>query len=301
MYLRLLEKKREKKDTNTILNEEKIHKFKPTKMNSFEIQRILQELIGDLDIKSSFYPQHLISVSKQFKIQILKEQIKNFLPRGSQVSIKDLGNIQTEEWKRAKTCAKEKIKREKTYAILETSLDMNSMFDFFTKDAFLIIRKAKLLACLLDRPYVTSELLLLAISSNSRNFPLKGIRKYLNLSNINGVNISPLFITLLLWYPAFENLFSIIRKLLQNRKIYKPDNSHLHHMIFSFFKKKFKNKNLIIASSLTGNIINLYNLLIFFVSLNFINSTKYLIIIIAINILIYIFTYYNIKRYLRIA
>ena len=123
----------------------------------------------------------------------------------------------------------------------------------------------------------------------------------INLSNINGVNISPLFITLLLWYPAFENLFSIIRKLLQNRKIYKPDNSHLHHMIFSFFKKKFKNKNLIIASSLTGNIINLYNLLIFFISLNFINSTKYLIIIIGINIFIYIFTYYTIKRYLRVA
>jgi UDP-N-acetylmuramyl pentapeptide phosphotransferase/UDP-N-acetylglucosamine-1-phosphate transferase len=85
----------------------------------------------------------------------------------------------------------------------------------------------------------------------------------INLSNINGENISPLFIALLLWYPAFENLFSIIRKLLQNRKIYNPDNLHLHHMIFSFFKKKFKNKNLIIASSLTGNIINLYNLLIF--------------------------------------
>jgi UDP-N-acetylmuramyl pentapeptide phosphotransferase/UDP-N-acetylglucosamine-1-phosphate transferase len=123
----------------------------------------------------------------------------------------------------------------------------------------------------------------------------------INLSNINGVNISPLFITLLLWYPAFENLFSIIRKLLQNRKIYKPDNLHLHHIIFSFFKKKFKNKNLIIASSLTGNIINLYNLLIFFVSLNFINSTKYLLIIIGINILIYIFTYFTIKKYLRIA
>ena len=123
----------------------------------------------------------------------------------------------------------------------------------------------------------------------------------INLSNINGVNISPLFIALLLWYPAFENLFSIIRKLLQNRKIYKPDNLHLHHMIFSFFKKKFKNKNLIIASSLTGNIINLYNLLIFFVSLNFINSTKHLIIIIGVNVLIYTFTYYAIKRYLRIA
>jgi UDP-N-acetylmuramyl pentapeptide phosphotransferase/UDP-N-acetylglucosamine-1-phosphate transferase len=123
----------------------------------------------------------------------------------------------------------------------------------------------------------------------------------IDLSSVNGTNISPLFIALLLWYPAFENLFSIIRKFLQNRKIYKPDNLHLHHMIFYFFKNKFKNKNLTITSSLTGNIINFYNLLIFFISLNFINSTKYLIIIIGVNVLVYTFTYYTIKRYLRIA
>lgn len=123
----------------------------------------------------------------------------------------------------------------------------------------------------------------------------------INLSNINESKISPLFITLLLWYPAFENLFSIIRKFLLNKKIYKPDSLHLHHLIFSFFKKKFKNKNLIIASSLTGNIINFYNLLMFVVSLNFINTPKYIIIIIVVNILIYILTYYTIKKYLRIV
>lgn len=121
----------------------------------------------------------------------------------------------------------------------------------------------------------------------------------INLSNINGANISPLFIALLLWYPAFENFFSIIRKLLQNKKIYKPDNLHLHHMIFSLFKKKFENKNLIIASSLTGNIINFYNLLVFVLSLNFINSSKYLITIIVVNILIYIFAYFSIRKYLK--
>jgi len=190
MYLNLIEKKRKKKELNTILNPEKIRKFKPIKMNSSEIQKILQEFINDLDIKNSFYPSYLMTVSNQFKIQVIKKQIKDFLPRGSQASIKDLGNIQTEEWKRAKACAKEKIKREKTYAILENSLDMNSMFDFFTKDAFLIVRKAKLLACLLDRPYVTSELLLLAISSNSKTLPLRGIRKCLNLSNINAANVA---------------------------------------------------------------------------------------------------------------
>lgn len=243
MYLRLLEKKREKKEVNTILNQEKIHKFKPTKMNSFEIQKILQEFISDLDIKSSFYPQHLMTLSRQFKIQILKEQIKNFLPRGSQVSIKDLGNIQIEEWKRAKTCAKEKIKREKTYAILETSLDMNSMFDFFTKDAFLIIRKAKLLACLLDRPYVTSELLLLAISSNSRNFPLKGIRKYLNLSNINATNVA-------------HCLLELEDELYRDYgipPIYTPWDNFVENLDKTSFGQKIKTKRQFIESLINGH------------------------------------------------
>jgi UDP-N-acetylmuramyl pentapeptide phosphotransferase/UDP-N-acetylglucosamine-1-phosphate transferase len=123
----------------------------------------------------------------------------------------------------------------------------------------------------------------------------------INLSNKNGDHISSLFVALLLWYPAFENLFSIIRKLLQKRKIYKADNLHLHHIIFSFVKKKLKNKNLIIVSSLTGNIINFYNLLAFAISLNFINSTKYIITIIGVNILIYIFAYFSIKKYLKIS
>ena len=120
----------------------------------------------------------------------------------------------------------------------------------------------------------------------------------INFSNKNAENISSLFIALLLWYPAFENLFSIIRKILQSRKIYKADNLHLHHLIFSFLKKKFKKINLTFASSLTGNIINFYNLFIFILSLNFINSTKYLILIIIVNILIYTSTYLVIRKYL---
>ena len=37
------------------------------------------------------------------------------------------------------------------------------------------------------------------------------------LIDINSLNplISPYFIALLLWYPAFENLFSIIRKIIK--------------------------------------------------------------------------------------
>ena len=50
-------------------------------------------------------------------------------------------------------------------------------------------------------------------------------------------SISPFFIILLLWYPSFEILFSILRKFILGRSPLKPDNLHLHHLLFNFFKK----------------------------------------------------------------
>jgi len=52
--------------------------------------------------------------------------------------------------------------------------------------------------------------------------------------------ISSVFIILLLWYPAFENLFSIIRKIINKIHPSRPDNSHFHHLLFDFLKKKIK-------------------------------------------------------------
>ena len=75
--------------------------------------------------------------------------------------------------------------------------------------------------------------------------------------------VSPYFIALLLWYPAFENLLSILRRLSFSKKVYKPDQFHLHHLIFKYFaKNNFFNKK--IVNSISANIINFYNLLIFF-------------------------------------
>ena len=49
---------------------------------------------------------------------------------------------------------------------------------------------------------------------------------------------SPFFIVLLLWYPCFENLFSIIRKFRLKKSPVKPDNRHFHHFFVNFFKKE---------------------------------------------------------------
>ena len=98
---------------------------------------------------------------------------------------------------------------------------------------------------------------------------------------------SPYFAVLILWYPCFENLFSISRKIYQNKSISDADNLHLHHNIFLFFKiKNFKNLN-----NLSGLVLNFSNFLLIFVGMNFFNSTKYLILLIILNMFIYTLSY----------
>ena len=74
----------------------------------------------------------------------------------------------------------------------------------------------------------------------------------------NVVNMSPYYIINLLWYPAYENLFSIIRKLKNKKSPLKPDNSHLHQLIYLFLKKNI-NLTPKITNTLTGLTINLFN------------------------------------------
>ena len=52
----------------------------------------------------------------------------------------------------------------------------------------------------------------------------------------NNQNISPYFIIVLLWYPCFENLFSIIRKNFRKKNPLEPDK-HFHQKLFIFLSK----------------------------------------------------------------
>ena len=113
-------------------------------------------------------------------------------------------------------------------------------------------------------------------------------------SNLNN-SISPYFIILLLWYPCFENLFSIIRKKYQNKKIATADNLHLHQLIFIFLKKKkYHNTN-----NLSGLIICFFNLTTFILGTIFYDKTKVLLSIIVINILLYVYIYNKLIIYLK--
>ena len=116
----------------------------------------------------------------------------------------------------------------------------------------------------------------------------------INLINIssNDYFVSPFFVVLLFWYPAFENLFSIIRKLRLNRSALKADFNHLHQLLFLFINLKIKNKKL--ANNLSGIIINFYNLIIFLIGINYYNNTEIMIIITLFNVFFYLICYFRI-------
>jgi len=110
--------------------------------------------------------------------------------------------------------------------------------------------------------------------------------------------ISPIFILLLLWYPAFENLFSILRKIVTKKNATKPDNLHLHQLLFSFLKKT-NNKEITYNNTLTGNIINFYNLISFAIASKFYYQTVHLFYLTSFNILVYIIVYFLLYKKLK--
>lgn len=115
-------------------------------------------------------------------------------------------------------------------------------------------------------------------------------------------NISPFFIILLLWYPSFENLFSILRKNILKKSPMRPDSNHLHQLIFYFIKKKMSRGNILHANIISACLINSYNLLIFLLSLKFISNSQVQIILIIFNVIVYFFIYLKlfILRYKKI-
>ena len=120
---------------------------------------------------------------------------------------------------------------------------------------------------------------------------------YLFIANFNlNITISPYYIALLLWYPAFENLFSLSRRLLLNRKVSKPDNLHLHQLIY-LQMKKIPIKNYKIINSISSFVILFYNLLIFIIATKYFSSTKILANLIMLNLIIYLALYYFLSKY----
>ncbi len=111
-------------------------------------------------------------------------------------------------------------------------------------------------------------------------------------------NISPFFIVLLLWYPSFENLFSILRKFNFKLSPALPDKYHLHQLIFALVKRNGSYKKNI--NNISSFIIIFYNILIFLIASIDIQNTQYQIILILFNVSFYIFIYSKIFSFLKL-
>ena len=112
-------------------------------------------------------------------------------------------------------------------------------------------------------------------------------------------NISPYYVMNLLWYPAYENLFSIIRKVKKGKSAYNPDNYHLHQLFYFFLKKKFtKIKHL---NSCTGLTLIIFNLLVVTLASMEYENTKYQICLLIISLIIYNLAYFKLFQFKKIS
>lgn len=102
--------------------------------------------------------------------------------------------------------------------------------------------------------------------------------------------ISPYFIVLLLWYPCFENFFSIVRKFSLKKSPSNADNNHLHQLIFTYIKKK-KFLKKFDANNVSSIFILIYNFIVFILSLVDISNSQLQIFLLVINIIVYIIVY----------
>ena len=112
----------------------------------------------------------------------------------------------------------------------------------------------------------------------------------INFSNINEA-VSPYFVACMLWYPAYENLFSIIRKIIKKNSPTGADNRHLHQLLFVFMKRKFSYSDKVLNTA-SGLIINLFNIVFFTYAASNFDNTKKLALLIILSTFFYNFFYY---------
>tara|TARA_B100000787_G_C16174211_1_gene288095 strand:- start:273 stop:1283 length:1011 start_codon:yes stop_codon:yes gene_type:complete len=110
------------------------------------------------------------------------------------------------------------------------------------------------------------------------------IIKFININK----DVSPLLALNLLWYPAFENLFTILRRIFKKQTIQDADRYHLHTLIYEKLNKRFKNYY---SNSLAGIILNIYMLIFMILSIHYADNAKRLILILTINIIFYMYLY----------
>ena len=75
-----------------------------------------------------------------------------------------------------------------------------------------------------------------------------------------------------------------------------PDAKHIHQLIFYYIKKKY-DLDIFLVNTITAQIINIYNLIIFLIGLNLITNSLIQIFLILFNIMIYTLVYYKLFNF----
>jgi UDP-N-acetylmuramyl pentapeptide phosphotransferase/UDP-N-acetylglucosamine-1-phosphate transferase len=117
----------------------------------------------------------------------------------------------------------------------------------------------------------------------------------INIYSINS-NISPFYIILLVWYPCFELLFSIVRKFNINFSPAKPDIRHLHQLIYNLIKNKY-NLSKLKSNNISSILILFFNSISIFLGSVDIYDSQNQIILIILNILFYTAVYKQLINY----
>ena len=112
--------------------------------------------------------------------------------------------------------------------------------------------------------------------------------------------ISPYYIILLIWYPCFEILFSLLRKIKNKKSPIKPDNLHLHQLLYFFILTKTESNKKLVINNISSLIINSFNFLIFILgSLNK-NLSVYQITLVIFAVFFYFVTYLYLINYKKL-
>ena len=115
-------------------------------------------------------------------------------------------------------------------------------------------------------------------------------------SNTNNPNISPYFYIALIWYPCFENLFSILRKLRKNFSPLSPDNKHLHQLVFFLVRKKL-NLSMHFSNNLSSMLILFFNFLIIYIGSLYPENTLYQVKLIITSVILYYVIYTLLRKF----
>ena len=111
--------------------------------------------------------------------------------------------------------------------------------------------------------------------------------------------ISPYYIANMLWYPAFENLFSLLRRYLSKNKISSADKLHLHQLIFRFLRSKNVVKDEWM-NTVSGLIVILMNIPSIYIATNYFFHSVILVSIIFYNLSIYLLINYFLSKNFRL-